>query len=187
MEPEPSNALPPKRNRRWFQFSLRTLMIFIVAASLALAAMKFATSAWANVVVNVTMFGLLFSVVLAVYRRQFRIGFAICGIGYLALVESHFASDFVGRLITTRTVESLRDMFHPQADYFPAGYLEGSRPNISSEDVNRGSSNWSEMAANFRLIGTCLWVLILATLGGMLAQIAAGRSHVQAGPESSRP
>jgi hypothetical protein len=28
MEAEPPEAEPPKRKRRWFQFSLRTLMIF---------------------------------------------------------------------------------------------------------------------------------------------------------------
>jgi hypothetical protein len=28
MQTEPSNAEPPKRKRRWFQFSLRTLMFF---------------------------------------------------------------------------------------------------------------------------------------------------------------
>jgi hypothetical protein len=27
MQTEPSKAEPPKRNRRWFQFSLRTLLI----------------------------------------------------------------------------------------------------------------------------------------------------------------
>ena len=164
-------------NRRRFQFSLRTLLIFIVAASLALAAMKFATSAWADAVVNVTIFGLLFSVVLAVYRRPFWIGFAICGIGYLVLVEAHFASDFVDRLITTRSVESLRDIFHPEADYYPAGWNRGLSAGADSEVLNRGMHAWDAMAHNCRLIGTCLWVLILAALGGMLAQFAAGRQN----------
>jgi hypothetical protein len=29
MQTEPSEAEPPKRKRRWFQFSLRTLMIVV--------------------------------------------------------------------------------------------------------------------------------------------------------------
>ena len=28
METEPTKAEPPKRKRRWFQFSLRTLLVF---------------------------------------------------------------------------------------------------------------------------------------------------------------
>jgi hypothetical protein len=37
METEPPKAEPPKRKRRWFQFSLRTLMIFTVICALAIA------------------------------------------------------------------------------------------------------------------------------------------------------
>ena len=35
MEAEPSKAVPPKRKRRWFQFSLRTLLIFTAIAAVA--------------------------------------------------------------------------------------------------------------------------------------------------------
>jgi hypothetical protein len=35
MEAEPINAEPPKRNRRWYQFSLRTLMIGITLLAVA--------------------------------------------------------------------------------------------------------------------------------------------------------
>jgi hypothetical protein len=34
MEPEPLKADPPKRRRRWFQFSLRTLMIFTLVCAI---------------------------------------------------------------------------------------------------------------------------------------------------------
>ena len=37
MQTEPTNADPPKGKRRWFQFRLRTLMIFIAAVALACA------------------------------------------------------------------------------------------------------------------------------------------------------
>ena len=172
-----------------FQFSLRALSIFIVAASFALAAMRFVTAGWANAVVNITIFALLFSIVLAAYRRPFWIGFAICGIGYLALVESHFAGDFVERLITTRTVYSLRDMFHPQQDYFPPGFVEANRKglgaNFNRREVVDDTDRWQAMVTNFRLIGTCIWVLILATLGGMPARFAAGRPRGQVTPDSS--
>ena len=35
METEPPEADPPKRKRRWFQFSLRTLMIFTIIVAVA--------------------------------------------------------------------------------------------------------------------------------------------------------
>ncbi len=159
--------------RRWYQFSLRTLLIGVLAVSFALAAMRFANSAWANVVINLTIFALLFSVVLAVYRQPFWVGFAVCGIGYLVLVESHFDADFVNRLITTRAVESLRDIFHPEADYLPA-------------DSGALVVQWNEMASNFYWIGTCLSAMIVGTLGGILAQFAAGRPNRAAGPTSDR-
>ena len=36
MQAEPSKAEPPKRKRRWFQFSLRTLMIGALVVALLL-------------------------------------------------------------------------------------------------------------------------------------------------------
>ena len=35
MQTEPPKAEPPKRKRRWFQFSLRTLLIFTVVVAVA--------------------------------------------------------------------------------------------------------------------------------------------------------
>jgi hypothetical protein len=37
MEAEPAKAEPPKRNRRWFRFSLRTLMVVMALVSLPMA------------------------------------------------------------------------------------------------------------------------------------------------------
>jgi hypothetical protein len=37
MQSEPSNADPPKRKRRWFQFSLRTLMILTLLIGIGMA------------------------------------------------------------------------------------------------------------------------------------------------------
>ena len=41
MEAEPPKADPPKRKRRWFQFSLRTLMIVVVVLSAGCAYVKY--------------------------------------------------------------------------------------------------------------------------------------------------
>jgi hypothetical protein len=37
MQIEPPNAEPPKRNGRWFQFSLRTLMIVVALLAIGSA------------------------------------------------------------------------------------------------------------------------------------------------------
>ena len=37
MQTEPSKAEPPKRKRRWFQFSLRTLLIAVTMLSIPCA------------------------------------------------------------------------------------------------------------------------------------------------------
>jgi hypothetical protein len=39
MQTEPSKADPPKRNRRWFQFSLRTLLIGVTLLAATTTAM----------------------------------------------------------------------------------------------------------------------------------------------------
>jgi hypothetical protein len=140
-------APPPKRR---FQFKLRTLLLVIVAASLASAAMKFATSGWAIATVSFTVLLLLFSVVLAAYRRPFWVGFAICGIGYLMLTVMPFMSELRSFLITSELVWFLQQKIHPEAGAY------------------------SNIPEHLRLIGDCLWTLILATLGGLLAQFAAG-------------
>ena len=153
-------------NRRRFQFSLRTLLVGVVAVSFAMAAMRFATLGWAIATVSVTVLLLLFSVVLTVYRRPFWVGFAICGIGYLMLTVAPFMSELRSFLITSESVWFLQEKLHPTTD--PA------------------NGPYSSMPEQFRLIADSLWTLILAALGGMLAQFAAGRPNAGAASGSGR-
>jgi hypothetical protein len=141
-----------------FQFSLRSLLIGVFAFSFAVAAMRFASLGWAIATVSITVLLLLFSVVLAAYRRPFWVGFAICGIGYLILTVAPFASELHGFLFTSQCMWLLQTLLHSPADYPAAGA-------------------YGRMAEQFRLIGDCLWALLLASLGGMIAQFAAGRPH----------
>jgi hypothetical protein len=153
---------------RRIQFSLRTLLGIVVAVSFALAAMRSATEGWAITTVSVTVLLLLFSVVLAAYRRPFWVGFAICGIGYLMLTVIPFTSELNSFLVTSQSVWYLQTKLHPVTDYPAAGRAYGN------------------MTEYFRLIGDCLWALILGTFGGMLARFAARRSRVQPTPEGNR-
>ena len=47
MEPEPSKVEPPRRKRRWFQFSLRTLLIVV-----ALLAVLCGTVTWVRLLIQ---------------------------------------------------------------------------------------------------------------------------------------
>jgi hypothetical protein len=149
--------------RHW-QFSLRTILLFVVAASLALAAMRYATPAWASAIITATVFTLLLSTALAACtrgdRRSFWFGFAICGIGYFAVVMTPVAPEIKEQLATTRAVTFLRDSFHPLEN---VASNQGYPPSPTTWE-------WDQMAVSFRLIGQCLWALILATLGGSLVR-----------------
>lgn len=183
MENEPSN-IAPAHNRR-FQFSLRSLLIFIVAASLALAAMRFATDAWTTAVASVTILSLLFSVVLAVYARPFCVGFVICCGGYLLALSTPIAQSFTGgRLFTTQITTYLCDAIHPKTDYSfaePRGVpIPGgggyTYPAVALPPGKIGTSqDYAKLTTNFSIIAHLLWSLILGAFGGMLAEFAAGR------------
>jgi hypothetical protein len=162
---------PPKRE--WHQFSLRTLLLFVVVVSVIFAAMRIATPAWASAVISATVLTLLFSIVLAVFKRPFWIGFAICGTFYLGFVKTPFAKEFVDNLVTTHAVAFLRDRFHPYSDY-PSTRLPGASA-ATQASANRASDDYDEMRRNTRLIGECLCTLILGTLGGTLARFAVRR------------
>jgi hypothetical protein len=157
-----------------FQFSLRTILLFVVAASLALAAMRFATTAWASAVVTATMFMLFVSVALAVCsrgeRRYFWIGFAICGTGYFAVAMTPF--QITEHLATSKAVIFLRDKFHPY-QYLPPL----KNPGDASERATRDNlwSDHQERVANFRWIGESIWTWILGAIGGVLVRLIAGR------------
>ncbi|HKD38429.1 MAG TPA: hypothetical protein VKB78_16560 [Pirellulales bacterium] len=155
-------------NYRRIQFSLRTLLISVVAVSFALAAMRSASLGWAIATVSVTVLLLLFSVVLAVYRRPFWVGFAICGIGYLMLTVIPFTSKLHAFLITSQSVWFSLTKLHPPSNY-PAG------------------TDYGRVTEHFLLIGDCLWALILAAIGGLLARFAARHRRVQIAGETSRP
>lgn len=192
-----------QHRRHFFRFSLRTLLLFVFATSLALAAMRYATTAWASSVVTVTVLTLLASFVLAACRRgerrSFWIGIAICGTGYFVVVTSPYllAPEILRTLATSRAVALLRDNFHSPQGYpipidpgmytaanpgraMPAGPFYPVPPDApllpSQAHSNDDTSDYATMTTNFLLIGQCIWTLIFAALGGMLARFAAGRA-----------
>jgi hypothetical protein len=189
---------PSQHPQRFFRFSLRTLLLFVAAASLALAAMRSANYAWASGAVTVTVLMLLASIALAACsrgeRRSYWIGFAICGGGYLLATTSLsniFAPELMVKLATSQSVVFLGEKFHPHSDYeqaekaaaaanpYPA-YSSPPRALLPSQvlkDWNTyAEGGYKATAINFLLIGQCLWAMVLAALGGTLARFAASRA-----------
>jgi hypothetical protein len=170
-----------------FQFRLRTTLLFIVAASVALAAMRSASPAWASAIVTATVLALLVSIALAMGsrgdRRLFWIGFAVYGTGYFAVVMTPFPQQIAESLATTIAVRFLDDTIHP-----PTPPYQPRKPPNESEwrSYNNLFIDWTVRAEKFVLIGQCIWALILATLGGVFVRLIAGRGTGKPGdPPSS--
>ena len=169
-----------------FQFRLRTTLLFVAAVSLALAATRSATSAWASAIITMTVLTLLVSVALAIgsrgERQSFWIGFAVCGAGYFAVVLTPIAPHITEYLATSKAVSLLRDQFHPQPEYRLANPPTPTQSEIIA--VNALGEEWNSRARNFRWIGESIWALILGTLGGMLVRLVARRRAGKSGDPS---
>ncbi len=183
------------------QFSLRALLLGVVAVSFTLGAMRYATPAWTTGVVTFTILLLIASIALSITsridRRSFWIGFAVCGWAYLVVVGSAgvIAPEFALRLATTKSVEYLRDKFHPPDDFngpqqsfrfapalplLPSQVIKNTYGYQADTDKDYSAISW-----NLLLIGHCLWALIIASFGGVLARFAGGRARSYAAIKSS--
>ena len=150
------------------QYRLRTILLFVLVASVALAAMRSASSAWASAIVTATLLALLVSIALAIERRPFWIGFAVCGAGYFAIVMTQFPPLVVNHLATSQVVTLLAEQFQPRPVF-------GSQNPASPQQANLALRNWSTRDENFRTIGESIWTLIIGALGGMLIRFVARR------------
>ena len=147
---------------RW---SIGGMMAVVVIAAVGLAALRSPSETWAGGMLLLTCGILALAVVGAVTGRGARrtgwLGFTLFGWGYLALSgcgEEHpsFASP------TARLIEIVGGWFeiplHPRPNPF-CGYM--SDPSID---------------ARYAQIGHCLWALVAASLGGLLAGVFFGSS-----------
>jgi hypothetical protein len=157
------------------QYRLRTILLLFVAASVALAAMRSASAAWASSIVTATVLAMLASIALAIGsgRRSFWIGFAVCGTGYFAVVMTPIPPQITDHLATSQAMRFLRDKFLPQ----PAYRMKNPPTPTASEYIAMSAEGeeWNSRATNFRWIGECIWTLILGALGGVLVRFVAGR------------
>jgi hypothetical protein len=113
------------------------------------------------------------------------------------------APEILKTLATSQAVAFLRDKFHPPQDYpvqinpdtfavanpgqaLPTGPfypMPSNAPLLPSQAQStvqpysyNDTTDYTAMTINFLLIGHCIWALIVAALGGILARFAAGRA-----------
>jgi len=138
------------------RFSIGGLMGVVLVASIGLAALRSASEIWAGVMFLVTCGMLALAVVGVVCRRDEKrawwLGFALFGWGYLAL--AFWSSE--------------------QLPWVPTMYLlEGLMVKLGAPPPGRGKLG-VPFAVMFQgphsLVGQCLWSLLAATIGGLLAR-----------------
>ncbi|MBI1904548.1 MAG: hypothetical protein HYS13_25925 [Planctomycetia bacterium] len=89
------------------KYSLLHLLTVLLLAGVAAAALTRASSTWECLVLTATLIALSASVVAAVFRRPFAVGFAVFGWVYLLLLYAPWFSDLRPKLLTTWSVDWL--------------------------------------------------------------------------------
>src|SRR3954469_4655958 len=103
------------------QFPIAWLLAAIGCCGVAFAALRSATDWWASIVFTATLIGLSFSALYAVFRkgprRAFWAAFAAFGSGAILLAFGPGCETSIRpRLLTTRLLDSLFLMVHPNPD-----------------------------------------------------------------------
>jgi hypothetical protein len=181
-----------------FRFSIRTILIIIAYAAIALPGLVHPTRAWVGVMYGITVVLLFYSIVTAIYQteraRAFWIGFALFGVGYLGLLFGPFA-ELSLRLPTTQLLGSSCEIFHGPASY-PAqnpysSWLSPSSPLsfVVPSSPSGYTNNPTEVPYMFVEIGQAIFAMLFAALGGVIAQYQyasrAGKETVRTRPSMS--
>lgn len=154
------------------RYSIGGLMGAVVVAAVGLAALRSHSEAWAGGMLLLTCGTLALAVVGAVARRGARrigwLGFSLFGWGYLFL--SGCGADYCSSMLpTTWPLEVL------------GGWLGvPGRP----RGVGLTGCMLSGLDPNFSQIGHCLWALVAASIGGLLARSFSGPAR---DPTEERP
>jgi hypothetical protein len=145
------------------RFSIAGLMGTVLVAAIGLAALKNASEAWAGGMFLLACVILALALVGAIVRggdwRAWWLGFSFFGWGYMALWRCDNPYDPFTMLPTTTVLESLGPRF---------GFLR----QIGIRGGDRVDPSYIE-------VGQCLWTLLTALLGGLLASLsfASPRGH----------
>lgn len=105
-----------------FRFSLRTLLLAVVAVSVGTAAMVSAAPWWESAVMTITGTLLTAAILLAGFRtgssRAFWTGFAVCGCSYLLMLIVQIDNQRVAnQLLPGKLLNMLANVMHPMSIY----------------------------------------------------------------------
>jgi hypothetical protein len=178
------------------RFSLTTLLLLMLFACVGCAALVHATELWRQTIVTVTVVILLFAMLTAASRsgasQRFPLGFALAGWIYVLLVFVA-AHDLRQDLLTERALTWLFAAVHDEVaseklwlSNSLALSMQGRVLTASSNprdirlwDLNTGRQVKSRFGPgvvnyeDFADIGHCLWAVMIACAGGVVARILA--------------
>ncbi len=193
--------------RRSIRFTIAGLMGAVLAAAIGLAALRTASETWAGVMLLLTCGVLALAVVGVVCRgeseRAWWLGFALFGWGYLALAFWCGNRARSPRLPTLMWLDAVGTKLGlpPHDGGMGAGVLSGLRSigirgihgSVGAFGGFGGNAGAGGVDESFAQVGHCLWALLLAILGGILASIlfaAPGRRSAaqrSSGDSTGRP
>jgi hypothetical protein len=181
------------------RYSIAALMIVILVVGVAFAALRDASDLWAGILLSLTLLLLASAALAIPYRKQgkraFWFGFAIFGWGYLVLSQAPWFSEQVQpRLPMTALLGTIHAKLNPDGsrtgDAVPAAFAVTSRPGVpqttvmyrtspvspadTSGPVTAGSITLRVFVLQgnleqFLRVGQCLFALLAALLGGLVA------------------
>ncbi len=171
--------------RRSIRFSIAGLMGVVLVAAIGLAALRDATETWAGAMLLVTCGILALAVVGVVCRteseRAWWLGFALFGWGYLALAFWSWDNDRSPRLPTLVWLDTLGTKLGLPARAVGGG-MGGMGGGMRSTGIFPFGGIWGTFGGfggnaggvgadgSFAQVGHCLWALLFAILGGILAR-----------------
>ncbi len=167
---------------RNLRFSIVGLMGIVLASAVGLTALRNASKTWAGAMLLLTCGILALAVVGAIYRQGARrawwLGFSIFGWGYMAL-SGCWSANGLTDLPTTEVLKILKPWLAVSPP--PGGGRFG------------GGFGGGPLAHGYEQAGHCLWALLAALLGGLLAAFSfvpasdpSDRSPPDV-PQTSRP
>jgi hypothetical protein len=169
---------------RHIRFSIAGLMGIVLVASVGLAAWRNANETWAGAMGLLTLGILALAVVGAIYRegarRAWWLGFSVFGWGYMALLTCCYESAW-----TMRPTTVVLQLVEPWMMSLPQpAIIGGMGGGIGGGGMGGGMAGPQESRWSL-LVGQCLWVLLAASLGGILAWLffASSRDY----PDRPRP
>ncbi len=153
---------------RKIRFTIGWLMILVLVLAIGLAALKSGDETWAGVMFLLTCGVLGLAVIGAICCREAErawwLGFALFGWGYMAL--AFWFSEYLPKLPTLTLLEVLHAKFIAKPPF------NGFGPAMMG---SFGGSSWtSPIGRSAAQIGHCLWALLFAMLGGLLARALFG-------------